>query len=139
MAVLLVPMTVGCTHGGGRPSGRRSDPESSASMITRRQVDSLAVRYPNAYDLIRTVRPNMFVTRELREPRPVHDGFVGDPIGVKVFLDDVFVGGTDMLRRIPSRSIIFVQHLSAPDATTRYGSGMTAGVIVITTGATRFR
>ena len=137
-AALLLSLCLACAHGSGRSPNRSPDAGGSASIITRAQIDSLMARYPNAYDLIRTIRSNMLLTREVRIPHPVREGLQSDPSGVKVFIDDVYVGGVEMLRRIPSRSIIFVQHLSSSDATTRFGSGMVGGAIVITTG-TRWR
>lgn len=140
VVVMLVALSAGCAHSSSRvPRQRGFDRGGSASTITRPQIDSLMMLYANAYDLIHIARPNMLVSRDVRLPLPIREGAQADPSGVKVFLDDVYIGGIEMLRRVPSRSIILVQHLSPSDATTRYGSGMVAGVIAITTGAARYR
>jgi hypothetical protein len=136
-ALLLMTAIASCTHNSRRSPSRQAGPVSDASVIRRAEIDSLTAQYQNAYDLIRMARPNMLTSRDIRFPYPVREGVVSDPSGVKVFMDDVHLGGIDMLRRIPSRSIIFIQRLSPSDATTRFGSGMVAGVIAITTGTTR--
>ena len=130
---------LGCTHGTTPVAKPGVASAGRASEIARPELDSLRSRYRNVYDLIRAVRPGMLISRELRAVTPSRDAPRSEPSGVKVFVDDVYVGGVDVLAAIPIRSIVFVHRMTATDATTRYGSGMTGGVIAITTAATRWR
>jgi hypothetical protein len=57
--------------------------------------------------------------------------------GIRVYVDDVNVGGVETLRNVPRDAVVLVQWLSAIDATTRYGTGHLSGVIAVTTGARR--
>jgi hypothetical protein len=57
--------------------------------------------------------------------------------GIKVYLDGVHFGGVESLAMIPARDVLDVQWLSSMDATTRYGTGNTAGAIVVTTRGQR--
>lgn len=142
--ILLSVLACACAStpraGSSRPVLSRTPTitSGSADALTRQEIDSLMPQYPSAYEMIHRARPNMLVSRDVRLPYPTREGLVSEPTGIKVFVDAVYVGGIDMLRRIPSRSVLFIQHLSPTDATTRYGSGMVAGAIVITTG-TRWR
>jgi hypothetical protein len=120
LTVTVIATLLGCAHGAARSTGMQV--ASGASTISRSEIDSLMVQYPNAFDLIRSARPAMLVSRDIRLPYPVREGVQSDPSGVKVFVDEVYAGGIEMLRRLPSRSIIFVQHLSPSDATKRTDS-----------------
>jgi len=91
----------------------------------------------NAYDLVQAVRPSMLTPRDGRRSTGSSEPAVQEPGGVTVFLDDTYVGGLDALKSIPTRSIISVRRLTPIDATTRYGTGMTAGAILITTSVPR--
>ena len=110
-----------------------------ASEITRSELDSVRGRYRNVYELIHAVRPGMLNSRDFRPQVSSPSAARGEPRGVKVFVDDIHVGGIDVLTTIPVRSIAFIVWMSPSDATTRYGSGMTGGVISITTVVTRPR
>ena len=99
--------------------------------ISRAEIGSVASQYKNAYELIRGLRPHMLQPRGFAAATAPGPGGRTALGGVKVFVDNVFVGGTEMLSTIPVPSIALVRHLSASDATIRYGSGMEGGAIVI--------
>jgi hypothetical protein len=50
-----------------------------------------------------------------------------------VYIDNVRLGGVEMLRTVSTSNISKIAHLSANDATARYGVGHAAGVIEIIT------
>jgi hypothetical protein len=54
-----------------------------------------------------------------------------------VYVDEISMGGVDVLRTIPKQAVARIQWLSAVDATTRYAGGHMGGVIAVTTGASR--
>ena len=99
--------------------------------ISQAEIDSVASQYKNAYELIRGLRPHMLQPRGFAAATAPGPGGRTAPGGVRVFVDNVFVGGIEMLSTIPVPSIALVRHLSASDATIRYGSGMEGGAIVI--------
>ena len=138
LAVTVATSFTACGHvGSPAPWGPTYPVDARASSISRSEIDVLMRDYRSAYELIRKARPGLLVSHEVRLPYPTREGAPMDPSGMKVFVNDVYAGGIDALTTIPSRSIVFVQRLSPSDATTRYGSGMTAGVIAITTSADR--
>jgi hypothetical protein len=107
------------------------------SAISSIDIDAIRGRVDNGYDVVRLLRPFMLVVRDrsrLQVPTVLGPN---DSPGVRVYLDDVSVGGIEMLRNVPKDAIVRVQWLSAIDATTRYGGGHLAGVIAVTTGAHR--
>jgi hypothetical protein len=52
---------------------------------------------------------------------------------VQVYLDGSHLGDAAALRRVPASSIQEIRFLGASDATTRYGTGNAAGVLLVTT------
>jgi hypothetical protein len=71
-----------------------------------------------AYDAVRRVRPNFLYTRGSRED-------------VVVYLDGVRLGGVEMLYALRPSELALIRHLDASTATTWYGSGHTAGAILL--------
>lgn len=51
-----------------------------------------------------------------------------------VYIDEIWHGGLPTLNRIPTSEILRLEHYNAADATTRWGTGHSAGVINIVTG-----
>ena len=52
--------------------------------------------------------------------------------GMKVYLDGFRYGGIESLRSISASDVAEVRWLSSMDATTRFGTGNTAGAIAVT-------
>jgi hypothetical protein len=110
----------GCTFGGpqasgsGRPSDVVEEDEIAESTTT------------NAYELVERIRPNWLRGRgspDLRgspEPLPV------------IYIEGARQGGVNVLRSIPTASLVRLRFIDAPTATTRYGSGHSGGVILVT-------
>jgi hypothetical protein len=139
LSVILAVTVGGCASHARRGSATTALSLERVNAILMPELDSLRARYRNPYELIRAVRPGMLISRDFRPPVSRPDATRSEPIGVKVFVDDVYLGGIETLTTIPLRSIVFIQRMTPADATIRYGSGMTGGVIAITTLATRWR
>lgn len=135
LAVIVGTLAVpGC---GASPPAMRSRTGPERTEITLAEVRPVARRVTNAYDVVRTVRPWMLVVRDRSRLLTAGPSTPNDTRGVRVYIDDISVGGVETLRTIPRDAIVFIQWFSAIDATTRYGDGHLAGVIAVTTGAHR--
>lgn len=81
---------------------------------------------PNAYELLRQVRPNWLRGRgspDLRGSAPVL------PV---VYVGQSRYGSVETLRGISRTSLQQMRYIDAPTATTRYGSGHSGGIIMVT-------
>lgn len=97
-------------------------------MITAEEIASISAS--NAYEVVQRLRSQWLITRGAagtREPT-LEGGLSG---GIVVYLDGVRRGGVDALREIPVEQIRELRYIDAKDATTRYGTGHTSGVIEV--------
>jgi hypothetical protein len=81
-----------------------------------------------AYDAVERLRPFY-----LRQRGPSTLLSVGDT-RVKVFLNDVPIGGVDVLRTIPASEVAWIRYLSPPEATVRFGTQAGGGAIIVWVG-----
>lgn len=91
------------------------------------QEELQAARYSNLYDAINTLRPAFLRSRG----RNTFDPNVTEYPAV--YQDGQRFGELQILKTMPLDQVKSVRYLSAPDATTKYGSNHTAGVIEVTT------
>ena len=89
----------------------------------------------NAYDLIKTLRPQWLRARGISTGMPdPSGGGVSDPGGgIAVYVDGARQGGLDQLENIGAERVQELRYLSANDATQKYGTGHTQGAIEVTT------
>ena len=101
----------------GQPD--QSRPRRSRNLITADELSGLSVS--SAYEAVRRLRPAWLQARG-RSPLPV------------VYRNNSRWGGDPRsLESIRIDSVSEMRFLSASDATTRYGSGFTGGVILVAT------
>ncbi len=115
---------VGCAaaSGTGQREGRRSN------IITAEEIASVSAN--NAYEVVQRLRPGWLITRGVSTTRdPTIEG--GPVTGIVVYLDGVRRGGVEVLRDIPVEQLKELRWIDAKDATTRYGTGHTSGVIEV--------
>ena len=109
-----------CAAGPGPAGGAsRGDPD----VITGQEL----ARYPSVSvrQAIERLRPRFLRTRGPTSlSNPSADRIV-------VYLGDTRMGSLEFLDQIMTSDILEVRYLSAPDATQRYGTGHTAGAIVL--------
>ncbi|MBI4427738.1 MAG: Plug domain-containing protein [Ignavibacteriales bacterium] len=96
--------------GGSRMGGMRD--VLTGEEITKENVT-------NAYDAVSRLRPHFLQTRGTSYP--------------VIYLDNIRYGGVTSLREIPVANIHQIEFINASDATTRFGTGHTGGVIMVTT------
>lgn len=108
-------------------SGNRDGTSSlrDRNLITAEEIS--AARGTNAWDIVEELRP---VFLQARGPRSVRLATSDLPV---VYLDGVRMGPASELRTIAAISITSIRFLSAADATTRWGTGHSAGVIHVRT------
>ena len=53
---------------------------------------------------------------------------------VQVHVDGIHRGGVEELRSIRAEYVVEIRYMSASEATTRYGTGYTGGLLLVTTG-----
>jgi hypothetical protein len=109
-----------------RSPGQRAD-------ITQPEIQTVLGRSSTAYDIVKFLRPEMLLRRTVTGVEPTPAMMAKELPGVHVHVDDVRVGNFDILSTIPARAVTSIRWLSATDASTRFGNGHTAGVIVVTT------
>ena len=124
-------------------SGRTEDPFAAArdvdppsfdatqvdpNLVTREEILSRGQNAPSAMALIRRLRPRWLAPRGQASFR---DSAASYPV---VYVDEIRHGGLPTLYGIPTAEILEIEYYNTADATTRWGTGHTAGVINIVTG-----
>ena len=123
-AVLLIALVVPESGCATRGAAAASAPATNRDFIVRDEIDK--GQWPNAYELIRSVRPQWLRVRG-------RDTIVGEPGGVQVVLDDVRLGAIDALRTLPVSGIAYFQWLDGISASQRWGTGFGNGAIFVST------
>jgi hypothetical protein len=98
-------------------------PRTNRDLITREQIQDH--RFHNAYEAVEALHSNWLQTRGT-------DSF-NAPSQVRVYLDNVLLGGVETLRAIEIANIVYIQHYDAVSATARWGLNHGQGVIFIST------
>lgn len=126
---LLVLLIVAC--GGGAGSGPANSPDAPAdaeaesrsyprNRISREEIMERGDNASTAMEVVRRLRPAWLLARG------------ADPV---VYVDNVRrPGGVDALFNVPVGQIRLLEFIGAGDATTRWGTGHTGGVIQVVTG-----
>ena len=120
LLALVIPDSGCATRGGAAVAA----PATNRDFIAREEIEK--GQWPNAYDLIRSVRPQWLRVRG-------RDTIVGEAGAVQVVLDNVRLGTTDALRTLPVGGIAYFQWLDGISASQRWGTGFGNGAIFIST------
>lgn len=96
---------------------------ASSDILTLEEIQ--VSRAGNAYELLQELRPQFLRSRGAIS---VNDPRAGYPV---VYVNDVLHGDLETLRSILVREIDEIRYISASDATTRWGTGHTGGVIQV--------
>lgn len=125
---VVLTLAVGCASSGSPSAGATSDPD----IITLDQI--VRSKATNAYDLIASLRPQMFTAHgapTTRGQQPVTPGRQAVP--VVVYIDNVRVGPIAELKSLATLDIREIRYLSPRVATDRWGENHAGGVISVTT------
>lgn len=102
---------------GGGPQRRDPDRLSQTEILDSHLTD--------AYQAVRNLRPNW-----LRRRGQVS---LAQPADVVTYIDNVQLGGPDMLRTIPTSTVMSIHFLDAASATQRWGLNHVHGAILVVT------
>lgn len=127
-ATLLAVAACGGGAGGTAQPSTTTRVRGSANVITEAEINSAA--YQNALEVVQNLRPSMTVARGVGADR---SGLLATTIPIVVYMDDVRLGEIQSLVNIPANRVKEIRFLNAGDATTRYGTGHSSGVILVTT------
>lgn len=129
--VTLVPvllLTLACSQATSAPAdGTAPAPRivrGSANLILNAEVEAAGNDVNNAYELIERLRPTMLRPRNL-------SGGSGAEYGIVAYVDDVRLGDLDQLKTVMRATVHEIRYISASDATTRWGTGLSNGVIQV--------
>ncbi len=120
VVALLAFAVFGCAS-----SSSSNGVQRSSNRIVAEEVQGLQFR--TAYELIRALRPHWLQTRGVSS---LSRSEASEPV---VYLDGTEMGRLSVLREVLASDVIEAEHLSAGEATTRYGSDHAGGAILITT------
>lgn len=126
LALLLLPLlsVAGCASSG---DGDRNRPSAAHNAITLEMIDDIAASVQDAYAVVDRLRPRWLRSRgsmSIRHPQPTY------PV---VYVDGQRYGELDSLRTLSVQYLSSLQFISAPQATTRFGTGHAGGAILIVT------
>jgi outer membrane cobalamin receptor len=119
----LILLFIACTLAACASSGTR--PTRSGDVITAEEIEGASVS--TAYDAVARLRPAFLRGRgqsSIQNP--------GSDLPI-VYVNGLRSGPIDYLRNIPAQDVQEIRFVSATDATTRYGTGHTGGVIEVIT------
>lgn len=111
---------MGCASGDGSGATR-----GGRDVLTAEELAT--VNETNLYDAIKKLRPMFLVSRGATSLR------VGGSTLPRVYLDGSPYGDAETLRSMPIIGIHEVRFMDARDATTMYGTGHPAGIIMVKT------
>ena len=117
LSALLLLIAACSTVSGRRGSG------SERNVITADEMR--AAGFADAFRVVETLRPHWLRTRGATT-------LTGRET-VKVYLDDLLLGGPDQLQQITTRSIASIRYLDGNEATQRWGLDHGHGAILVLT------
>jgi hypothetical protein len=129
LAVLVVAVSAGCASGGAS-SGTSARSSRSQDVIGEAEIASRVRDATNALQIVEQLRPQMLRSRGSSSLTP---GATSDDALPRVYVDDISYGNVNSLSNLNSVSIREIRFIKAGDATTRWGTGHTGGVILVTT------
>ena len=137
----LILFASACASGGGSTSTTAETNTGTATTAKRKGGSSRSVitaeelARANAltvYEAVERLRPQFLQTHGAVSMQDM-------TADILVYMDDVRVGGIDVLRRIEPGQVQEIRYVNAKDATTRYGTGHGGGVIEVTSKGSRSR
>ena len=110
------------------PGSSEGEQRTSPDDLSREEIFRDGEADPTAYELVQRLRPNWLRARgqvSLGSPEAAY---------ALVYMNDVLFGNLMTLHQIPPSQIERMEFVRSIDATIRWGTGHTAGVINIVTG-----
>jgi hypothetical protein len=149
---VVAALASGCASGGGGSAASTPAPAATSSaatsspatapttrrgnaeLITQDEISAAGVR--NALEVIQRVRPSMLRPRGSSTNQSASPEYSqATTISVVVYMDDIRLGEPSQLSSLSVDNIREIRFINARDATTRWGTGHTAGVIQVVSKA----
>jgi hypothetical protein len=128
----VVALGVAVALGTGCAASNSSTPITDPEVITTDQI--VRSKATNAYDLIATIRPQMFTAHGAPTTRDQQSSTPGrQAMPVVVYIDNVKVGPVTELKSLATLDLKEIRYLSPRVATDRWGLNHAGGVIYVTT------
>ena len=127
-SVVLALVVSACASSPDTPFGEEFATSAAASrgnsrLIVRAQLEQFEGW--SAWQAVETLNLRWLLARSV--------SFISGPLYARVVVDGTHFGELAELNRMSTDTIETMRYLSAPDATTRYGTGYLGGVIEVTT------
>jgi hypothetical protein len=123
IATASVALAIGCASAGGTSA------KGNPNVISEEEIATSTSA--NAYDLIQRLRPNFLRTRGAVHGAPSGGINNIETVDLVIYLNENRLGGSAQLRQIATSEIREVHYFSASEATTKWGTGHSAGAIQI--------
>ena len=109
------------------PAAPARPPRGSSNLISSAEIEAAAPDIQNAFQLVERLRPMML------RPRNLTGGSVGagTVFGVVAYVEEVRLGDTEALATVMRATVREIRYIGATDATTRWGTGHSNGVIQV--------
>jgi hypothetical protein len=122
--------TAGTASASGSSGITAPRPKSGGQdLILESEIAARAGEATNALQIIMKLRPQMLRSRGVISPNDPN----GEATTPKIYVDNVSYGNVESLSNINAAQIKEIQYIKATDATTRWGTGHTGGVIMVVT------
>lgn len=125
--ILAVACLIAVTACGSAPNHTVGAIPGHRDLIVTAEIESYRTAGMTAYDLIAHLRPEYLRNRGTDSIRRT------SPPTATVYVNGSTYGEIDALKSIDAGIVTQVQYLSASDATTRFGTDNTGGVILVST------
>ncbi|MEJ2217104.1 MAG: hypothetical protein P8099_10865 [Gemmatimonadota bacterium] len=122
--LLVLALVAGCASGGAGNGDSAPRARRSSDIITAEELQQ-ATGLSTAYDAVQRLRPQFL---RIRGPSTI-----AGAEGPRVYVNGMERGGVDALRQIGIMEVKEIRYINARDATTKYGTGVSQGVIEVTT------
>lgn len=129
LALVLVVTLGACTASTGSVAAIDPQFAGARNSDVLYAADLVASSAGDVYEAVLDVRPDFFRRHDIA----VDDEYPAQATRLRVFLNDVDVGGLDALRTIPLGNVTSVRFIRAQEATFRWGERTPAGAILVTT------
>lgn len=135
-ALISLSLVAGCASATGGAGGKAVD----RNVITSEEIVGSSAT--NAYDVIARLRPQFLRTRgtiptggmtSRNDAGSTQSGQLAGTVQIAVYLDDTVLGSVDALKQIETSAIQEIRYYNASDATTKWGTGNSAGAIQVVT------
>lgn len=135
LVLMAIVALSACSSGGGGGTSAQSAGAASTVrrggqyLITAEEIEASGAGMQTALDIVQRLRPSMARSRA----STFQSGNQANQVPVMVYTDDVPLGTVENLRSIPASQVKEIRYITATDATQRWGTNHSSGVIQVIT------